>query len=221
MTATTLTGLGWRWAEDGAHIRVSTKDRGVWDVFVPVSSMHIVFSREMARAGCPMEPAVGGCHSAVGLFGGLKKAARKAKRRARRAIRKARRRVTRGARRYANIATLGQARRLKRLARSKLLRRGLMVASLAVPALAPAAAALEAANRIYDQVKAGRNAAAQIQRGFSNPQTIAAMAAGRRAEQGLAGVVRAARGGNRNAQQLIGGLQRLGRGGGRRRRGYA
>ena len=195
-----LKELGWQWRSNGVELWARVEGR-LLRVFVPLSRVWLTFANELGAAGCPMEPAVGACYSVGGFFRRIKRAVKRGGRRARRAVRRATRKVRRTAKRYG-----GQA---LRIARSKYVRGGLAAASFAVPALAPAAAGLEAAHRALSHYEAGRRAAQRIKRGLRSPGDGARMARAIAIRRGTRGIIRRARAGDQRAMQWMGAFRNL------------
>jgi len=106
----TLEAFGWSWRSNGADVYVTVSGT-TYRVFVPVSTMHVVFGQELAAAGCPMRPTVG-APTVGGLFSSIKRAVKSVGKRAKSAVKKAARRVRRTAK--------SAVRRMKRGALSSL-----------------------------------------------------------------------------------------------------
>lgn len=195
-----LNELGWQWRSNGVELWVRVDDR-LLRVFVPLTRVWLTFSDELGAAGCPMEPAVGACYTVGGFFKRLKRAVKRGGRRARRAVRRATRKVKRTAKRYGSKAL--------RAARSRYVRGGLAAASFAVPALAPAAAGLEAAHRALQHYEDGRRAAERIKRRLRRPGDAARVARAIAIRRGTRGIIRRARSGDRRALQWMGAFRSL------------
>lgn len=146
----TLNSLGWLWRENGVEITVVLDGRPM-RVFIPLGRVVVTFNAELAREGFAEPPSVGD-HSCVGFFGKIGRAFSSIGKGAARAVKRAASSVTRTAGRWGAAALKGAG----KLAQSPYLRAGLAAASLAMPALAPAAVALETANRAYGAAQQAR-----------------------------------------------------------------
>lgn len=185
-----LKGFGLIWTPGSINVAIRTTE-GTYTIRFPVPAINAVLDQELSAVGCRMPPGVG--ETGVGLFGGIKRLARRAtrpiRRRVRRAVRRATRRVRRAARSAYRASRWG-ARQGLRVGRSRAFRAGLGAAAIAVPALAPAAAAVEAANRIYDSYQRGGRAA-QLATGV------------------LSRVVGSSRRGDPRAAQIVGAMRQM------------
>lgn len=96
----------------------------------------------------------------------------------------------------------------RNIAKSDEFAAALTAASFAVPALAPAAAAVIAAQKLQHQIHAGTKAAEEIARiGHVTPQLAHALHVGRVARHNAHQVIAGAQQGNRSAQELVGALR--------------
>lgn len=106
----TLEAFGWSWRSNGADVYVTISGT-TYRVFVPISTIHVVFGQELAAAGCPMQPTIG-APTVGGLFSSIKKAVKRVGKAAKKAVSKAAKRVRRTAK--------STVRRMKRGALSSL-----------------------------------------------------------------------------------------------------
>lgn len=189
-----LQAAGWQWTQGGLRVWLKLEGR-VMKVFVPLYRVDKIFCQEMDDEDCSLEPAVGD-YTVAGFFKRLKRSVRRFKKRAKRAILKATRRIKKVAR--------GAARQTIKIGRNKWFRAGLGAAAVAFPALAPAAAGLEVANRVYDRVEKGKRAALAIKRGHKTPQNLRLVKDGLRQRGNVTRMMRLARKGDRKAQQFMG-----------------
>jgi hypothetical protein len=82
----TLEAFGWRWRDNGADVYVTLGGR-TYQVFVPISAIHISFGNAFAAAGTPFEPTVG-APTVSGLFSSISKAVSKVGRAAKSIVKK-------------------------------------------------------------------------------------------------------------------------------------
>jgi hypothetical protein len=206
--------LGWEWRPDGiGHgtgqgvlLKVGINGQ-LMQVFLPLSQVWIVFDQELQRVGCPGAASVGAPFSVGGFFSFIKKAAKSIGRAAQRVVPKA---IQRAASRVVSVAKKYGGKAIsaaKTVVRSPILRGAVMAASFAVPALAPAAAALEIANRAADYYDKGIQAAKAIKAGIKNPALLGQVAQGLAAREGMQGIIQRATQGDARARQVIGAFQ--------------
>lgn len=206
--------LGWEWRPDGIGagtgqgvlLKVAMNGR-LLQVFVPLSRVWVTFDQEMQRVGCPSSESVGAPFSVGGFFSFIKKAAKSIGNRARslvpKAIQRAAAKVVSVARKYGGAVVRGA----QAIGRNPIFRGAVIAASFAVPALAPAAAALEIANRASQYYQQGLAAAKAIKAGAATASNIAAVARGINARTAMQGVIQKARQGDPRARQIIGAFQ--------------
>lgn len=198
-----LAGLGWQWHDNGAIVQVRGTDQEgqpvSCGVFVPLDRIWAAFSKHLGAVGCPFPPGVGAPFSVGSLFSWVKKASKDVGH----AVGKAGGDVVSVANKYGGhaIGKLG-----KEAMESKTFRGALDIASVAVPALAPAAGALETAHRIYDTVEKGKHAAAAIVQGFHTPENHQAVLDAHEHLDAVAEVIDLAHQGHPEAQEVIGAL---------------
>lgn len=195
-----LRGLGWTWTEHGPIVHLDLNGSSV-AVLVPLRRVRVEFGRELAAVGYPYE-AVGAVESVGGFFSSIKKAVKRVGKAAKGAVRKAAKGVSRVARKYGTKALAYG----KRIVRDKRFRAGLAIASVAVPALAPAAAAVETANRALDYYERGKRVAERVARGIERPGDVAKLAAGAAAQEAIGVIAQRAQRGDVDAQRFVGGL---------------
>lgn len=201
-----LQQLGWEWRQNGVILSVRVDGQNM-QVFVPLARVFLHFDEQLAGVGCPFE-GVGEPMSVGGFFSWVKKAASSvAAKVVPKAIQRAAANVVSTAKRYGAHA-LSAA---KAIGTNKYFRMGLTAAAFAVPALAPAAAALEIANRVKSYYAIGVNAAKQIQAGVHTAQNAALVARGLASKNAVAQIIAQAQRGDPRAKQLIGAFQHLGR----------
>jgi hypothetical protein len=214
-----LKSLGWDWHDNGVVIWAMMDDGRRRAIFVPIRRVWVQFEDALQAVGCPDAGSVGcigpraiavgypGQLSVGGLFDFVKKAVSKAgsvaKRLVPKAIQKAASRVVATAKRYGGAAIRGA----QAIGRSPVFRGAVIAASFAVPALAPAAAALEIANRAAGYYQQAQHAAKQIQAGMKTASNIAAVARGLQAKKAIAGVIARAQRGDPRARQVMGAFQ--------------
>jgi hypothetical protein len=97
----------------------------------------------------------------------------------------------------------------KSIVNSKIVRYGLDAAALAVPALAPVAAGLEAAHQAIKYVDDGVAAAKQIKNGVTTAQNVAKVALGLSTQRAVSDIVQQAHAGSQAAQRTVGAFQQL------------
>lgn len=219
--------IGFQWHENGAILNV-TIDGETTQVFVPLSRLQLEFGEAMAGVGCPLAPTVGDMYTVSGLFRSIKKAAKRAARTAKSVRRATTGRVRRAVvRRVVPKAIRARAGRIRRMARrhvTKLRRRGLRYGKRAlmsrtaqyaapllsaIPATAPAGAALLAAQNTMRVLDRANRAAQLAQRGLRRPRIMNDMAAGMAQRQAVNQLGNLARQGNPQAQQFFGALQQF------------
>jgi hypothetical protein len=210
-----LQRLGWSWHQQGigagtgpgVMIQAQVNGRTV-KVFIPLSRVWLTFDEELQRVGCPSAASVGAPFSVGGFFDFVKKAASSVVRKVvPKAIQRAATRVVATAKKFGAAAYKGA----KAVASNPVFRGAVIAASFAVPALAPAAAALEIANRAAKVYAAGQQAAKAIKAGVNTAQNIDAVRRGLIARQQVQAVVQRAHAGDPRAKQLVGAFQsRLG-----------
>lgn len=186
---TALHRCPWQWRTDGALLALRWKGR-VYHVFIPLHRIEREVNSELVGVGCPpLEPAVGAYH-AVGFFGRIFKAAKKAVTTVTRPIGRAASAIVpdaleRSAGRlvkHAGRAVKKAARTVARAATNPNLLKAASLASLVVPGAGPAlAAGLMSASKLSTIAKtaqhAGNLASQALSRGH---RTAAAFDARRR-----------------------------------------
>lgn len=226
-----LSSLGWTWYDNGAVVR-TTIDGVEHQVWVPLRYIWALFHQELQQCGCPLAQEVGAPFTSVGFFKsisravkrGFRKAGRAVKRTvrgAKRTVRRVRRRARRTFRRVVPRRLRRAARRVGRLAKRIARKTYKVVTSrqaqavmaglgVAIPAIAPAAAAIVAAQEGLRHIDAGVKAAKAIQRGVkATAGMVRAMRRGARTKATIDARARAARQGNRSAQEFMGALAQL------------
>lgn len=209
-----LQRLGWSWHQNGigagtgpgVMIQAVVNGRAV-KVFIPLSRVWLTFDEELQRVGCPSAASVGAPFSVGGFFSFIKHAAQSvakvAKRVVPKAIQRAATRVVATAKRYGAAAYKG----VKTVTSNPIFRGAMIAASFAVPALAPAAAALEIANRAAKVYQMGQTAAKAIKAGYNTVQNVDAVRRGLMARNQVQAVVQRAHAGDPRAKQLVGAFQ--------------
>lgn len=200
-----LTGFGWEWRADGVILTL-TIDGTPIRVFAPLQWIWEALHHEMTAVGCPMQGGVGEPLSVGSIFGSISHAVSSvahavnsvAKAVVPKAVQKAAAVVVQKA------ATIGKA-----AINSKIIRYGLDAAAVAVPALAPAAAAMELAHQALEHVNQGIAAAKAIKNGLSSAANIAKATLGLNTQHAVAKIVQDAHTGSKPAQQLVGAFQQL------------
>lgn len=200
-----LTGAGWDWREDGVILTIEIDHMPV-RVFVPLPRVWSHVHEELKAVGCPFPSGMGEPISVGSLFGSISHAvssvahtvSHAAAAVVPKAVQKAAAKVVKTA------ATVGKA-----AINSKIVRYGLDAAAVAVPALAPAAVALEAAHQAMEHVNEGIAAAKQIKAGIVTAANYAQAAAGLTHSQAVATIVQKAQAGDAAAQRMVGAFQHL------------
>lgn len=106
----TLNSLGWDWRENGVVFHfVADGQPGAW--FIPLAHVRMVFGKELAAVGCPLQPHVGDPPTVSGFFSSIKRAARSVSR----GVKKAARGVSRTAKRAARGASRAAKKTYKRV----------------------------------------------------------------------------------------------------------
>lgn len=210
-----LQQLGWEWHQNGIGsgtgpgvlLRAQVNGRTV-KVFIPLGRVWLHFDNELQAVGCPSAASVGAPFSVGGFFDFVKRAASSVAKAAKhvvpKAIQRAASKVAAVAKRYGGVIAQGA----KFLGKNPVFRGALMAASLAVPALAPAAAALEIANRASAVYQKGLAAAKAIKAGVHTVQNVDAVRRGLMARSQVQAVIQQAHRGDPRARQLVGALQR-------------
>ena len=199
----TLSGLGWHWCENGVVLCVKLDDGQPMCVFVPLNRVWHEFHKELGAVGAPLQAYVGEEISVSGLFSGISHALSRAGHAATHAISRAASGVARTATNYAEHA----AKFAKGAVENKYFRDAVDVAAFAVPALAPAAAAMEVANKAMATYHEGMHAAALIKQGVTSAANTAKVAAGLAAKGAVADIIAKAKQGDTRAKQIVGALQ--------------
>lgn len=207
-----LERLGWEWhptgigqgTGPGVMIKAQVAGRGLMQVFIPLSRVWLSFDQELQRVGCPSAASVGAPFSVGGFFDFVKKAAKSVVHRVvPKAIQRAASKVVATAKKYGALAAKGA----KAIGTNPVFRGAMIAASFAIPALAPAAAALEIANRAMQAYKLGMNAAKAIKQGVHTAENVAAVAKGLTARNQLQAVIQRAHAGDPRARQVVGAFQ--------------
>jgi hypothetical protein len=186
-----------------------------WLVEVPIARVQLIFDQAGRSLGCRMPRQLGARrHRTVGgFFDSIKSAYKSATRVVKHALPKVAQQaihhVEKTAEKGAKMAW--DAHMLaKDVVLSDAFSAGLVAASFAVPALAPAAAAVNAARILVRQVETGKKAAEMVARGIQQtPQIVAAIRKGDLAKLNAQKLVTQARKGSGVAQQMMGALRQL------------
>lgn len=205
-----LTGFGWEWRQDGVILTL-TIDGAPVRVFVPLLWVWDELHKHMLAMGCPMQDlAVGEPLSVGNIFGSVVHAVSHAVSGAAHAANAAAKAVVPKAIQKAAVSVVSRAASVGKAAiESKILRYGLDAASVVVPALAPAAVALEAAHQALEHVNEGIKAAQAIKNGVMSAANIAKATLGLNTQHATAIVVQQAQAGNKAAQQMVGAFKTL------------
>jgi hypothetical protein len=210
--------FGWEWRPDGVGggtgpgvlVRVVAGGRTL-AVFVPLGRVWVNFDTELQRVGCPSSQSVGAPFSVGGFFSFVKKAVSSvAKKVVPKAIQRAAAKVVSVAKHTAQRAVragVSIGKFAKNVSQNPVFRGALIAASFAVPALAPAAAALEIANRAQQMYARGIEAAKAIKAGANTAANLAAVKNGLAAKAGLQGIIQKAKAGDPRARQVVGAFQ--------------
>jgi hypothetical protein len=196
-----LTGFGWEWRQDGVILTL-TIDGAPIRVFVPLQTIWAALHHEMAAVGCPLQGGMGEPMSVGSIFGSIAHAVSSAASSVVHAVAPA---VAKAA--TAVVHTAASAG--KTIVQSKIIRYGLDAAAVAVPALAPAAVALETAHQALEHVNQGIAAAKAIKSGVVTAANVAKATLGLNTQKAMATVVSKAQAGNPAAQSMVGALQQL------------
>lgn len=173
----TMRSLAWQWDRTAGVLwaRVTLADGRKFGIGLPLGHVVTTFDGACLAEGLDEPPQVGECATVSGLFGRIKRLAKKAKKATRRAVsrttRSLRRRVGRTAMRWGRYG----GRLALKAARSKRLGAALGVAAVAFPAVGgPALGAWAAANQATKRYDQGRQALKAIRRGSRNPRVLRA-----------------------------------------------
>jgi hypothetical protein len=203
----------WTRGEDGQPVRV----------FFPLHQVDMVFQRETAKVGCPMDPTVGD-YSVGGFFKKLGRGLKKFHNVV--TFKGLRKKIGRGIRKTLNKSKFGRglvkaankihsvAQKVKKVGvkiiRSKPFRAALAVAGTAFPVIAPGVAALEAAQQIADRVEKAKRIAQRVAQGLENPRRAAGIIAEGARAAGIAGqAFDSARAGHRDGMEMMGAIRHL------------
>lgn len=200
-----LTGFGWEWRQDGVILTL-TIDNTPIRVFVPLLMIWEALHHELAAVGCPMQTGMGEPMSVGGLFSSISHAVSSVAHAASSAYKAV---VPKAVQKAASSVVQKAASVGKTIVNSKIIRYGLDAAAVAVPALAPAALALEAAHQALEHVNAGIAAAKAIKNGVVSAANVAAATLGLNTQHAVAQVVTKAQAGNTAAQKVVGAFQQL------------
>lgn len=207
----TLNGLGWSFHHDGVTVAVQMNGK-THQVFVPVRHLWVEFGREFKAVGAPLMGV--GDFSVGGWFSSLRRSIS-------RAAKKATRAVKRGVSRVHNVAKTISKRYIapalnvaKSVVNNTWVRRGIQLAAIAVPALAPVAVGIEAAAQALKVIDDGKRAAQNVvhagQAGLRILQSDRhKMLQAANVQRNMANIVRMARMGNPQAQRQIGAFRYL------------
>lgn len=208
----TLSQLGWEWHNRGVIIWVTIGGRQ-YSVWVPVSRLVLTFGDELAAGGAPLPTTVGACQTVGGFFGSIKRAWRKAKKKVRKAIPKSLKRAARKVGRFAKAAArkgLKALRFAKRIVQSREAQLIVAGISAAVPALAPAGAALIAAQEALRHIDDGVEVAKKVTQGAKVTKRMAdKMLRANKERKKLERIASQAKAGSRQAQELMGAVKQL------------
>jgi hypothetical protein len=192
-----LNACPWKWQSDGALIRLRWNGRE-WHVFVPLQQIEAGVNSELVGVGCPcLEPRVGAdVDYAVGFFGSLYRAAKKAVKSVSHAVIEPHRRIFKAVvprsvyRTTSNIVNQAQGlvRQASRYATDPQVLRVAGFASAIIPGIGPAVAAglltaAQLAQAARTVERAGALADNAIRMGVRSPAALAASARGQQAQQ--------------------------------------
>lgn len=201
-----LTGFGWEWRQDGVILTL-TIDGSPVRVFVPLQWVWEELHNHMHAMGCPMQaPAVGEPLSVGSIFGSISHAVSSVAHAASSAVKAV---VPKAVQKAATAVVSKAASVGKAAIESKILRYGLDAAAVAVPALAPAAIALETAHQALEHVNEGIKAAQAIKNGVVSAANVAKATLGLNTQHATAIVVQKAQAGDKAAQQMVGAFKQL------------
>lgn len=146
-----LNSLGWLWRANGVELCIVIDGRPL-QVFVPMQRVRLIFGDELAQVGYHEPPSVGDC-SVGGMFDFVSRAAKSIGKATKSAIKRAASTVTRTASQFGSAAlSAGRA-----VVTNPYVRAGLAAGSLVMPALAPVALGVEAANRYGSIARTAQN----------------------------------------------------------------
>jgi len=208
-----LTALGWKWYEDGAMVR-TVVDGTEHQVWIPLRFIWSLFHGELQACGCPIAQEIGAPMTVGGFFSSIKRAVkrgyRKAKKAARKVVRKAvPKRLRKAARKVYNLAKR-IARGAYKIVTTREAQAVVAALGVAIPALAPAAAAVVAAQEGLRYLDRGAKAAKAIARGAkATPKLVAAMRKAKRTKAEFDRRAQQAKAGSRSAQEFVGALAQL------------
>jgi hypothetical protein len=204
-----LEGLGWRWSDGGAV--VSAKVNGnLYEVFVPLGHIVVRFDDELSRVGCALPTAVGACATVGGFWGSIKRAYKKTTRAVKRVVPKAIKRAAKRVRKFAAKHVIPILRTAKGIIQSRAAQAIVATISTAVPVLAPAGAAVLAAQEALRHIDMAADAAKKIEQGVKLTRKLKQqLVDGHKAKSVLQVAARQAKAGDKQARQLFGAIQQL------------
>jgi hypothetical protein len=203
-----LTGFGWEWRADGVILTL-TIDGTPIRVFAPLAMIWEAIHHELTAIGCPMQSGVGEPLSVGSLFGSIVHAVSSVVTAPVHAVAAVAKAVAPAIKKAANVVVKKASTWGKAAINSKIIRYGLDAAAVVVPALAPAAVALEAAHQALSAVNDGIAAAKEIKAGVTTAANTAKAVIGLKTQQAVAQIVDKAKAADPRAQQFVGALQQL------------
>lgn len=216
---------GFEWHAHGLAVWVRAENGTPVRIFFPLPQVDIVYQRETARVGCPLDPTVGD-YSVGGFFKKLGKGLKKFHDIA--TLKFARKAIGKGIKKVMSKSKFGRAlwkagdkiykvaQKVKevgkKIIRSKPFRAALAIAGTAFPVIAPGVAALEAAQQIMDRVEKAKKIAQKVKAGLEHPGRAASIIAEGARAAGIAGqALDAAKAGSRDGAELMGAMKHIDR----------
>jgi hypothetical protein len=181
---------GLRWTATGVQLLVKDPAGVPHIVHIPIQNAEVIYRRELSAAGCPLPPTVG-----APTVGGLVAAVGRSKRKF-------------GSRFVGALKKVGKAigKVAKKIVQSKFFRAALGAVATAFPVLAPAAVAVEVANKVTRKIDKAKDIVQSVAKKKRKPTATEEqiVEAGARAKRGLDQMANLAKAGNPDAQRAMG-----------------
>lgn len=210
-TKRTLNAFGWSFHDDGVTVctRINGKDHFI---FVPVRHLWVEFGKEFRAVGAPLCGV--GDFSVGGWFSSLRRSISRAAKKATRAVKRSVHRVANVARTIHRKYVAPALNIARKVVMNPYVRRGIQLAAIAVPALAPLGVGIEAAAQALKAIDAGKRAAERVARAAKLGLRVLhgdrqAMLRAVGIQRNMARVVALARRGNPAAMRQIGAFRHL------------
>lgn len=209
--ASTLNGFGWSFHDDGVTVVTEINGRKR-SVFVPVKHLWIEFGHEFKKVGCPLTGV--GDFSVGGWFSSLRRAVSRVAKKASRVVKRSVARVSKVAKTIHRKVVTPALNVARVVVNNPIVRHGIKLAAVAVPALAPVALGIEAAAQALKLIDDGKRAAQRVvaaartgQRILSGDRQAMLRAVG--IQRNMSNIVAQAKRGNVAAMRQIGAFRFL------------